>query len=48
MIPEDLKGNSTAAAFDDLAATAKFEFAELTIEVEPAKFWMRCAAPDTS
>jgi NADH-quinone oxidoreductase subunit C len=36
MIPEGLRENPLAAAFDDIAATAKFEFAELTIEVAPA------------
>jgi NADH-quinone oxidoreductase subunit C len=36
MIPEDLRQNQLASALADLAATAKFEFNELTIEVEPA------------
>ncbi len=36
MIPEDLRDNPLAMAFDDLATTAKFEFGELTIEVAPA------------
>ena len=36
MIPEELRGNPIASALDDVAATAKFEFNELTIEVEPA------------
>jgi NADH-quinone oxidoreductase subunit C len=36
MIPENLRGNPLAAALDDVAATAKFEFDELTVEVEPA------------
>jgi NADH-quinone oxidoreductase subunit C len=36
MIPENLRGNQLASRLDDLAATAKFEFDELTIEVEPA------------
>ena len=35
MIPENLRGNPLAAALDDVAATAKFEFDELTVEVEP-------------
>jgi NADH-quinone oxidoreductase subunit C len=37
MIPEDLRGNPVASALSDVAATAKFEFNELTVEVEPAK-----------
>jgi NADH-quinone oxidoreductase subunit C len=36
MIPENLRGNPLAAALDNVAATAKFEFDELTVEVEPA------------
>jgi NADH-quinone oxidoreductase subunit C len=36
MIPETLHDNPLAMAFNDLAANAKFAFAELTIEVEPA------------
>jgi NADH-quinone oxidoreductase subunit C len=36
MIPENLHDNPLAAALADLAATAKFEFNELTIEVAPA------------
>ena len=36
MIPEDLRDNPLASALDDVAATAKFEFDELTVEVEPA------------
>jgi NADH-quinone oxidoreductase subunit C len=36
MIPESVRDNPLAMAFDALAATAKFEFAELTIEVAPA------------
>jgi NADH-quinone oxidoreductase subunit C len=36
MIPEDLRDNPLAAAFDRLAVVAKFEFNELTIEVSPA------------
>jgi NADH-quinone oxidoreductase subunit C len=36
MIPENLRGNPLAAALDDVAATAKFEFDELTVEIEPA------------
>jgi NADH-quinone oxidoreductase subunit C len=35
MIPESLRDNQLASALDGLAATAKFEFGELTIEVEP-------------
>jgi len=37
MIPEALRDNSIASALSDVASTAKFEFNELTIEVEPAK-----------
>jgi NADH-quinone oxidoreductase subunit C len=36
MIPEDLRTNPLASAFDDLATTAKVTFGELTIEVAPA------------
>jgi NADH-quinone oxidoreductase subunit C len=36
MIPENLRDNPVAAALADVATTAKFEFNELTIEVEPA------------
>lgn len=36
MIPEDLRDNNLASALADLAATAKFEFDELTVEIEPA------------
>jgi NADH-quinone oxidoreductase subunit C len=35
MIPETLRDNPTAAALDDVAATAKFDRGELTIEVAP-------------
>jgi NADH-quinone oxidoreductase subunit C len=35
MIPETLRDNPVAAAFDDLAATAKFALGELTVEVAP-------------
>lgn len=35
MIPESLRENPTAAALDDLAATAKLELGELTVEVAP-------------
>lgn len=35
MIPESLRENALAAALDDLAATAKFEFNELTVEIAP-------------
>jgi NADH-quinone oxidoreductase subunit C len=36
MIPESLRDNPLAMAFDGVAATATFAFAELTIEVAPA------------
>src|ERR1700735_4190440 len=36
MIPESLRDNPIAAALSDVAATAKFEFNELTVEVAPA------------
>jgi NADH-quinone oxidoreductase subunit C len=36
MIPEDLRSNALATALDDVATTAKFEFDELTVEVDPA------------
>jgi len=36
MIPEGLRDNPIAAALSDVAATAKFEFNELTVEVAPA------------
>ena len=36
MIPESLRDNPLALAFDGVAATATFAFAELTVEVEPA------------
>jgi len=35
MLPDTLTDNPTAAALADLAATGKFEFNELTIEVAP-------------
>ena len=35
MLPDSLRENPTAAALADLAAVGNFEFAELTIEVEP-------------
>jgi NADH-quinone oxidoreductase subunit C len=35
MIPENLRENPIASALDDVAATAKFEFNELTIEIAP-------------
>ncbi len=35
MIPESLRDNPVAAALDDLATTAKFDFDELTIEIAP-------------
>ena len=37
MIPDSLRDNPLAAAFDDVAATAKFEYNELTVEVEPSQ-----------
>jgi NADH-quinone oxidoreductase subunit C len=36
MIPESLRENPLAMAFDGVAATAIFAFAELTVEVAPA------------
>jgi NADH-quinone oxidoreductase subunit C len=36
MIPENLRGNPTAAALDDITAGANSDFNELTIEVLPA------------
>jgi NADH-quinone oxidoreductase subunit C len=36
MIPENLRDNPLASALEDVAAGAKFEFNELTIEVAPA------------
>jgi NADH-quinone oxidoreductase subunit C len=36
MIPESLRENPLAMAFDDIAAAAKFDFNELTVEVAPA------------
>jgi NADH-quinone oxidoreductase subunit C len=36
MIPEDLRDNPLASALSDLAAAAKFQFNELTVEVAPA------------
>lgn len=35
MIPEELRDNPVASAFEPLAVVAKFEFNELTIEVSP-------------
>ncbi len=35
MLPDSLRDNSTAAAFDDLATTGNSEFSELTIEIAP-------------
>jgi NADH-quinone oxidoreductase subunit C len=35
MIPENLRDNPLAMAFDEVAITAKFERNELTIEVDP-------------
>jgi NADH-quinone oxidoreductase subunit C len=35
MIPDSLRDNPLASALDDLAATAKFDFEELTVEVYP-------------
>lgn len=37
MIPEGLRGNPLAMAFDAVASTAKSEFGELTVEIEPAR-----------
>jgi NADH-quinone oxidoreductase subunit C len=36
MIPESLRGNPVASGLDAVATAAKFEFEELTIEIEPA------------
>ncbi len=36
MIPDELRDNPTARALEDLATTAKFEFNELTVEIDPA------------
>jgi NADH-quinone oxidoreductase subunit C len=36
MIPEDLRNNPLAAALEDVAAGAKVERGELTVEIEPA------------
>ena len=35
MIPDSLRGNPVAAALDDIAAAAKFELDELTVEIAP-------------
>ena len=35
MIPDSLRDNPVAAALDDLATTARFDFKELTIEIAP-------------
>jgi NADH-quinone oxidoreductase subunit C len=35
MLPDSLRDNSTAAAFDDLATTGNSGFGELTIEIAP-------------
>jgi NADH-quinone oxidoreductase subunit C len=35
MIPETLRDNPLAAAFSDVAATAKFALGELTVEIAP-------------
>src|SRR6266699_266574 len=37
MIPENLRENRVAAALDELAAAAKLEFGELTVEVPAEK-----------
>jgi NADH-quinone oxidoreductase subunit C len=37
MIPETLRDNRAAAALDDIATTAKFDFDELTVEIDPAQ-----------
>jgi NADH-quinone oxidoreductase subunit C len=36
MIPESLRDNRIAAALDELATTAKYDFNELTVEINPA------------
>jgi NADH-quinone oxidoreductase subunit C len=36
MIPENLRENPLAAALDDIAVSAKIEFNELTVEIDPA------------
>ena len=36
MIPDSLHVNPIAAALDDVATTAKFEYNELTVEIDPA------------
>ena len=38
MIPEDLRDNPLAVAFEGFAVAAKFEFTELTIEVRRKTF----------
>lgn len=50
MIPESLRDNALAMAFDGVAAAARFDFAELTIEVEPARILdaLRIAKHDLS
>jgi NADH-quinone oxidoreductase subunit C len=35
MLPDSLRDNPIAVAFEDIATAAKFDFAELTIEVAP-------------
>jgi NADH-quinone oxidoreductase subunit C len=35
MIPDSLRDNPVAAALDDLATTARFDFNELTVEIAP-------------
>lgn len=37
MIPDSLRENPLAAALEDVATTAKFEFNELTVEIAPEK-----------
>jgi NADH-quinone oxidoreductase subunit C len=37
MIPETLRDNRVAAALDDIATKAKFDFDELTVEIDPAQ-----------
>jgi NADH-quinone oxidoreductase subunit C len=36
MIPDSLRDNPIAAALDDVANTAKFDFNELTVEIDPS------------
>ncbi len=36
MLPEELRGNPTAAAFEDIAVTGTLAYGELTVEVAPS------------